>query len=73
VRTTRGHILHLNRTQGSLAADAWFEANAPDFRLVEKRVSEWNNARTLRPNEMEYLYERQSPAQSPFAPDHPAF
>jgi hypothetical protein len=71
-RTTRGHVLHLNRTQGSLAADAWFTTNAPDFRLVEKRLSEWNNARTLRPNEMEYVYERRSPAQLPFAPDHQA-
>jgi putative sugar O-methyltransferase len=71
VRTTRGHLLHLNRTEGSLAADAWFATNAPYFKLVEKRLSEWNNARTLRPNEMEYLYERRSPAQSPSAPDHP--
>jgi hypothetical protein len=71
-RTTRGQILHLNRMQGSVAADTWFAANAPEFRLVEKRLSEWNDARTLRPNEMEYLYERRSPAQSPFAPDHRA-
>ncbi len=71
-RTTRGHILHLNRTQGSLAADAWFAANAPNFKLLETRVSEWNNARTLHPNEMEYLYERQSQAQLPSAPDRPA-
>jgi hypothetical protein len=61
-RTTRGYLLHLNRTQGSLAADAWFATNAPCFELVEKRLSEWNNARTLRPNEMEYLYERRSSA-----------
>jgi putative sugar O-methyltransferase len=61
-RTTRGHLLHLNRVQGCLAADAWFATNAPYFTLVEKRPSEWNNARTLRPNEMEYLYERRSAA-----------
>jgi hypothetical protein len=71
-RTTRGHLLHLNRTHGSLAADAWFAANAPDFKLIEKRPSEWNNARTLRPDEMEYLYERPARAPQPFAPDHPA-
>jgi hypothetical protein len=67
-RTTRGHVLHLNRTQGCVAADAWFAANAPYFRLVEKWPSEWNDTRTLRPNEMEYLYERRSPAQPPFVP-----
>lgn len=70
-RTTRGHLLHLNRTEGSLAADAWLGTNAPCFKLVERRLSEWNNARTLRPNEMEYLYECRSAAQSPSAPDHP--
>jgi hypothetical protein len=59
-RTTRGHLLHLNRNEGSLAADAWLATNAPDFKLVEKRPSEWNDARTLRPNEMEYFYERRS-------------
>ena len=62
IRTTRGYVLHLNRSQGSVAADNWFAADAPDFRLVERRPSEWNNARTLRPNEMEYLYERVPPA-----------
>jgi len=55
-RTTRGHFLHLNRTEGSLAADAWFAANAPNLELVERRPSEWNDARTLRANEMETLY-----------------
>jgi hypothetical protein len=68
-RTTRGYLLHLNRTEGSVAADAWLRTNAPNFKLVEKRQSEWNNGRTLRPNEMEYLYERQITAQSPSAPD----
>jgi hypothetical protein len=60
-RTTRGHYLHLNRTEGSTAADAWFASNAPHFQLVAKRRSEWNDARTLRPNEMEYLYNCRSP------------
>lgn len=71
-RTTRGYLLHLNRSQGSVAADNWLAANAPDFRLVEKLPSEWNNARTLRPNEMEYLYQRLSPSRSPYAPGHRA-
>jgi hypothetical protein len=71
-RTTHGYLLHLNRIQGSIAADNWFAANAANFRLVEKRISEWNNARTLRPNEMEYLYERVTPEQSPCAPGHRA-
>jgi putative sugar O-methyltransferase len=57
-RTTYGYLLHLNRTQGSVAVDRWLTANAPQFKLVEKLTSEWNNARTLRPNEMEYLYRR---------------
>jgi O-methyltransferase len=69
-RITRGDLLHLNRTEGSLAADAWFATNAPYFKLAEKRRSEWNNARTLHANEMEYLYERVPVAQSPSAPDH---
>jgi hypothetical protein len=55
-RTTCGHLLHLNRIEGSLGADEWFAANAPQFELIEKLRSEWNNARTLHPNEMEYLY-----------------
>ena len=68
-RTTRGHLLHLNRTEGSNAADAWLAISAPDFQLVAKRRSEWNDARTVRPNEMEYLYERRVPRQSPSGPD----
>ena len=72
-RTTRGHLLHLNRTEGSNAADAWLAINAPDFQLVAKRRSEWNDARTVRPNEMEYLYERRVPRQPPSVPDpHPS-
>jgi hypothetical protein len=57
-RTTRSHLLHLNRKEGSLAADAWFAANAAHFKLVERHRSEWNDARTLRANEIESLYER---------------
>jgi O-methyltransferase domain len=68
-RTTRGHLLHLNRTEGSNAADAWLAINAPDFQLVAKQRSEWNDARTVRPNEMEYLYERRVARQSPSGPD----
>jgi putative sugar O-methyltransferase len=68
-RTTRGHLLHLNRTEGSNAADAWLATNAPDFQLVAKRRSEWNDARTVRPNEMEYLYKRRVPRRSPSVPD----
>ena len=67
-RTTRGHLFHLNRTQGSLAADAWFASNAPWFKLIAKQSSDWNNARTLHPNEMEYLYSCLPMAQSPSAP-----
>ncbi|HEX4166477.1 MAG TPA: putative sugar O-methyltransferase [Bryobacteraceae bacterium] len=69
-RTTRGHLLHLNRTEGSLAADAWFNKNAPTLKLVSKQFSEWNNARTLYANEMEYLYSRALMAESPSAPGH---
>jgi hypothetical protein len=71
-RTTRSYFLHLNRKEGSLAAHAWLAANAPCFKLIEKRVSEWNDARTLRPNEMEYLYERVATAQAPSAQGHPS-
>ena len=67
-RTTRGHVFHLNRIQGSLIADAWFASNAPRFKLVARQSSDWNNARTLHPNEMEYLYSCAPMAQSPSAP-----
>lgn len=59
-RITRGYVLHLNRREPSLRAHEWFEANAPEFNLVGRRPSNWNDARTLHPNEMEYLYMRQS-------------
>jgi hypothetical protein len=67
-RTTRSYLLHLNRIEGTTATDAWLAANAPEFRLVAQRRSEWNDARTLRPNEMESLYERSpsGPALLPF-------
>jgi putative sugar O-methyltransferase len=68
-RTTRGHLLHLNRIEGSLAADAWFNKNAPTLKLVAKQFSEWNNARTLYANEMENLYSCAPMAESPSAPD----
>jgi putative sugar O-methyltransferase len=71
-RTTRGYFLHLNRKEGSLAVQAWLAANAPCFKLIEKRVSEWNDARTLRPNEMECLYQRVVTAQEPSAQGHPS-
>src|SRR5262249_12350649 len=71
-RTTRRYFLHLNRNEGSLVADAWLGTHAPSFTLVEKRSSEWNNPRTLRPNEMEYFYERRTPTQQPSVPDHQA-
>ena len=58
-RTTRGSLLHLNRSEGSIAADRWFAANAPDFKLVENRISEWNDAKTLKPDEREYVYRRE--------------
>jgi hypothetical protein len=71
-RTTRGYFLHLNRREGSLAAHTWLAANAPCFKLMEKRVSEWNDARTLRPNEMEYLYRRVAMEQQPSARARPS-
>lgn len=71
-RTTRGYVLHLNRKEPSAAAHAWFQANAPQFELSQCEPSNWNDARTLHPNEMEYLYRRQSPGQPPFEPDRPA-
>jgi len=69
-RTTRRHLFHLNRTQGSLATDVWLSRNAPRFQLLARQSSDWNNARTLHPNEMEYLYGCTPMAQSPSAPVH---
>ena len=71
-RTTRGYVLHLNRKEPSAAAHAWFQANAPQFELIQCEPSTWNDARTLHPNEMECLYRRQSGAQLPSGPDRPA-
>ncbi|HZQ53731.1 MAG TPA: putative sugar O-methyltransferase [Bryobacteraceae bacterium] len=71
-RTTRSYFLHLNRREGSLAAHTWLAANAPCFKLVEKRLSEWNDARTFRPDEMEYLYRRAPTEQQPSARAHPS-
>lgn len=71
VRTTHGYLFHLNRKEGSNAADDWLKVNAPSFQLVERRRSEWNDARTLRPNEMEYLYKRLSQVQWPSEPGRP--
>jgi len=70
-RTTHGYVLHLNRKEPSLAAHAWFQKNASEFELIHRDASNWNDARTLHPNEMEYLYKRQ-PLQPPSEPDRPA-
>ncbi len=59
-RITGRYILHLNRREPSLQAHQWLEANAPEFKLIARRPSNWNDARTLHPNEIEYLYRRQS-------------
>jgi putative sugar O-methyltransferase len=71
-RTTRGYVLHLNRKEPSVAAHAWFQANAPQFELIQREPSNWNDARTLHPNEMEYLYRRRSAVQLPSELDRPA-
>ncbi len=58
VRTTRSSILHVNGTESCLAISAWLGGNAGDFALVEERPAEWNNARSMQPDEMECLYTR---------------
>ena len=72
-RITKDYVLHLNRREPSVAAHAWFQANAPEFGLIERHPSNWNDARTLYPNEMEYLYRRRPPGQPPSEPDRPAY
>jgi putative sugar O-methyltransferase len=71
-RTTRYHWFHLDRKEPSAEAHAWLQRNAPEFELTECRPSNWNDARTLSPNETESLYTRRVLREPPFEPDLPA-
>jgi hypothetical protein len=59
-RTTRRHILHLNRAEGSRAVSDYLARRARDFLLVSEEPAAWNSARALENDEWEYLYTRQS-------------
>jgi hypothetical protein len=58
VRTTRSHLLHLNRAEGSQAIADCLSRDAADFRLITQQAAAWNSARTLRNDEVECLYSR---------------
>ena len=58
VRTTRNHLLHLNRAEGSQVISEYLSRESADFRLISQRATAWNSARTLRNDEVECLYSR---------------
>lgn len=58
VRTTRGHILHLNRRKGCQVVSEYLTDHAPEFRMAEHGRVTWNSARSTRNEEFECLYTR---------------
>jgi hypothetical protein len=58
VRTTRGCILHINRSQSCRIVSDYLARNAPEFALLGKHEVTWNCARAMKPDEWECLYSR---------------
>jgi hypothetical protein len=64
-RTTRRHILHLNRAAASRAVSDYIARGAQHFLLVSEEQATWNSARSLQNDEREYLYTRPSVSAQP--------
>ena len=56
MRTTRGHFLHLNRSQACETVSAYLSKKSRKLIFIESETARWHNARSHQNDEIEQLY-----------------